>query len=56
MRTFHGFRGGKASGGKIDHVFVLPGTAKVKSAAIVRYHREGRYLSDHYPVRAVLTF
>ena len=56
VRTFHGFRGGKASGGKIDHVFVLPGTAKVKSAAIVRYHREGRYLSDHYPVRAVLSF
>ena len=56
VRTFHGFRGGKASGGKIDHVFVLPGTAKVKSAAIVRYHREGRYLSDHYPVRAILSF
>ena len=56
VRTFHGFRGGKASGGKIDHVFVLPGTAKVKSAVIARYHREGRYLSDHYPVRAVLTF
>jgi endonuclease/exonuclease/phosphatase family metal-dependent hydrolase len=56
VRTFHGFRGGKAAGGKIDHVFVLPGSAKVKSASIVRYHREGRYLSDHYPVRALLLF
>ncbi len=53
VRTGHGFRGGE-SGGKIDHVFVLPGTAKVKSAEIVRYHRKGRYLSDHYPVRAQL--
>ncbi len=56
VRTFHGFRGGKAAGGKIDHVFVLPANVRVKSASIERYHREGRYLSDHYPVRAVLLF
>lgn len=56
VRTFHGFRGGTATGGKIDHVFVLPGTATVKSASIVRYHRDGHYLSDHYPVRALLLF
>ncbi len=56
VRTFHGFRGGSFAGGKIDHVFVLPGTSSVKSAAIVRYNEKGRYLSDHYPVRAQISF
>ena len=56
VRTGHGFRGGLIKGGKIDHVFVLPGTAKVGAAEIVRYQREGRYLSDHFPVRARLRF
>jgi endonuclease/exonuclease/phosphatase family metal-dependent hydrolase len=54
VRTGHGFKGGVTKGGKIDHVFVLPGTADVESAAIVRYNRDGRYLSDHFPVRASL--
>ena len=56
VKTFHGFRGGSYTGGKIDHVFVLPGTASVKSAAIIRYNEKGRYLSDHYPVRAKISF
>ena len=56
VRTFHGFRGGSYTGGKIDHVFVLPGTASVKSAAIIRYNEKGKYLSDHYPVRAKFSF
>ena len=53
--TFSAFSG-RVSDHKIDHVFVLPGTAEVSAAEIVRYHREGRYLSDHYPVRAVFSF
>ena len=52
--TFHGFRGGSA-GEKIDYIFV-DGSAKVKSAEILRQHREGRYPSDHYPVSAELVF
>ena len=56
VRTFHGFKGGSFAGGKIDHVFVLPGTASVKSAAIIRYNEMGRYLSDHYPIRAQISF
>jgi len=56
VRTFHGFQGGSFTGGKIDHVFVLPGTASVKSAAIIRYNEKGKYLSDHYPVRAQISF
>ena len=56
VRTFHGFKGGSFAGGKIDHVFVLPGTASVKSAAIIRYNEKGRYLSDHYPIRARISF
>ena len=56
VKTFHGFRGGSFSGGKIDHVFMLPKMGKVTSAEIVRFNKEKRYLSDHYPVRAKLSF
>ena len=56
VKTFHGFRGGSFSGGKIDHVFMLPKMGKVSSAEIVRFNKEKRYLSDHYPVRAKLNF
>ena len=56
VKTFHGFRGGSFMGGKIDHVFILPKTAKVRSAEIVRFNKDNRYLSDHYPVRAKLSF
>ena len=56
VKTFHGFRGGSFSGGKIDHVFMLPKMGKVSSAEIVRFNKEKRYLSDHYPVRARLSF
>ena len=55
-KTFHGFRGGSFMGGKIDHVFILPKTAEVRSAEIVRFNKDNRYLSDHYPVRAKLSF
>lgn len=50
--TFHGFRGG-TDGEKIDAILVSPGW-DVLDAAIVRAHRDGRYPSDHYPVRARL--
>ena len=56
VKTFHGFRGGSFSGGKIDHVFMLPKMGKVSSAEIVRFNKDMRYLSDHYPVRAKLSF
>lgn len=56
VKTFHGFRGGSFMGGKIDHVFILPKTAEVRSAEIVRFNKDERYLSDHYPVRAKLSF
>ena len=56
VKTFHGFRGGSYPGGKIDHVFILPNTAKISSASIVRFNKGKRYLSDHYPVRAKLGF
>ena len=56
VKTFHGFRGGSFAGGKIDHVFMLPKMGKVSSAEIVRFNKEKRYLSDHYPVRAKLSF
>ncbi|MGB1759881.1 MAG: endonuclease/exonuclease/phosphatase family protein [Verrucomicrobiales bacterium] len=56
VKTFHGFRGGSFMGGKIDHVLILPKTAEVRSAEIIRFNKDNRYLSDHYPVRAKLSF
>ena len=52
--TFHGFTG-KVQGQavRIDWVLCSP-EFKVRSAAIDRYHEEGRYPSDHFPVTAVL--
>ena len=50
--TFGNFSGND-SGDKIDFIFTLPKT-KVLDAEIVRYNREGRYPSDHFPVTAVL--
>jgi len=61
IATFHGFRGpsydesGKMRGYKIDYIFVTP-DIQVKEAEIIRAHKEGRYPSDHYPVRAVIGF
>jgi endonuclease/exonuclease/phosphatase family metal-dependent hydrolase len=52
--TFHDFRGGD-DGEKIDFVLASPGV-KVRSAGIVRDHREGLYPSDHYPVTAKVAF
>lgn len=52
--TFNGFDG-RSDGQKIDYVFAdTPVT--VKSATIVRTHRDSRYPSDHFPVSAELVF
>lgn len=50
--TFHGFQGG-TGGDKIDYLFVTDDFA-VTEAQIVRERRDGRYVSDHYPVTARL--
>jgi endonuclease/exonuclease/phosphatase family metal-dependent hydrolase len=50
--TFNGFAG-TSTRGKIDHVLVSAAW-EVESAAIVRFAREGRYPSDHFPVTATL--
>ena len=50
--TAHRFNG-KPSSGRIDWVLCSP-DFKVRSASIDRFHREGRYPSDHFPVTAVL--
>jgi endonuclease/exonuclease/phosphatase family metal-dependent hydrolase len=51
--TFHDFRGGE-DGEKIDFILASPGV-KVRSAGIVREHRDRLYPSDHYPVTAEVT-
>lgn len=56
VRTFSGFKPIKAEGKKIDHIFILPSSAKVTAASIERHARDGRTLSDHFPVRAKLDF
>ena len=52
--TFNAFKG-HTGGAKIDYVLTNP-WAKVTSAEIVRTHRESRYPSDHFPVRAQIVF
>lgn len=47
--TFSGFKFGQVDGPKIDYVLVQPGTA-VLSAEILRFARNDRYPSDHFPV------
>ena len=49
--TFTGFKFGNIEGDKIDYILVQPGT-EVIHADIVRFTREQRYPSDHFPVIA----
>ncbi|MDM8005194.1 MAG: endonuclease/exonuclease/phosphatase family protein [Phycisphaerae bacterium] len=50
--TFNGFAG-KREGEKIDYVLASP-ESTVAEAAIVYDNTDGRYPSDHFPVKAVL--
>ena len=50
--TFNGFRG-ESSRGKIDYVFVSDGVQAI-SAEIVQDNTDGRYPSDHFPVKATV--
>jgi endonuclease/exonuclease/phosphatase family metal-dependent hydrolase len=52
--TFNGFKGNR-KGDKIDYIFTLPGV-KVPEAAILYDNADGKYPSDHFPVRATLRF
>jgi endonuclease/exonuclease/phosphatase family metal-dependent hydrolase len=49
--TFTAFEFGTVGGEKIDYVLVQPGT-EVQHAEIVRFSRDRRYPSDHFPVVA----
>lgn len=51
--TFHGFTG-IGVGGWIDYIFVSP-NVKVVEAEIIRDKVDGRFPSDHYPIRAKLS-
>jgi endonuclease/exonuclease/phosphatase family metal-dependent hydrolase len=54
--TYNAFKKGKQGGAKIDFILTTP-DLKTMDAEIIRSETpEGRNLSDHYPVRAVLTF
>lgn len=50
--TMSGFKG-REEGRHIDYIFVTE-EIKVKDIKIVRYHKEGKYPSDHYPIVADL--
>ena len=53
--TFTGFKFGNVEGDKIDYILTQPGT-EVMHADIVRFSREKRYPSDHFPVIARVRF
>lgn len=52
VSTFHDFTGDPV-GDKIDYIFVSEAFT-ARDASILRDHRDGRYPSDHFPIRAVL--
>ena len=51
--TYTAFEFGRTKGDKIDYVLVEPGT-EVLRAEILRYSRNKRYPSDHFPVTATV--
>lgn len=51
--TYTAFEFGRTKGAKIDYVLVQPGT-EVMRAGILRYSRNRRYPSDHFPVVATV--
>ncbi len=51
--TFHGFTG-ETTGVRIDWILHGPGHLRAASASVVKYSRDGRWPSDHFPVTAVL--
>lgn len=53
--TFTGFKFGNTAGEKIDYILVEPAT-EVMQADIVRFSRDQRYPSDHFPVVARVRF
>ena len=60
VATFNGFRGPKYDGNgvnivgeKIDYIFITP-DLKATEAEIIRVERNGKYPSDHYPIRATI--
>ena len=53
--TFTAFKFGNVDGEKIDYVLTQPRT-EVLSAEIVRFSRDARYPSDHFPVVARIKF
>jgi endonuclease/exonuclease/phosphatase family metal-dependent hydrolase len=59
--TFNSFRAprldddGNMIGAKIDYIFVTP-NLKTTDAEIIRTNDNGRYPSDHYPIRATVEF
>ena len=50
VNTFHDYKGNK-NGQKIDYILVPPQT-QVLESEIVRWNKDGRYPSDHFPVTA----
>jgi endonuclease/exonuclease/phosphatase family metal-dependent hydrolase len=55
VATFNGFRTGEITGAKIDYIFVTP-DMKTTEAEIIRTSRDGKYPTDHFPVRATVEF
>ena len=59
--TFNGFRtprldgDGNMIGDKIDYIFVTP-HLKATDAEIIRTNKDGRYPTDHFPIRATVKF
>ncbi len=54
VATFNSFKEPPAKGGKIDYIMITPGPEVLEAEIIRTKTSEGRYPSDHFPVRALL--
>ena len=54
QRTYNGF--GESSGSIIDHIFYSGFSSCTEYETVTKPYAERKFISDHYPVKAVLVF
>lgn len=54
VATFNAFKEPPTKGGKIDYILLTPGPEVVEAEILRTKTAEGRYPSDHFPIRALL--
>ena len=55
MNTYHGFKGNHFGKARLDYIFVTD-DLEVVNTYVDHTVKDGKYLSDHYPIVATLQF